>query len=405
MRSHQTPCTSCWALLLLALVLCACAAPQPAPAAATTAPTTAPTLASTPSLPPSATPQPSQTSTPYPTLTPDYPPQGYGPAGFPAGVNPLTGLEADSALLDRRPLLIKVENLPRNHRPQFGLNRADLVYEYYTEEGTTRFGALFYGQDSPQVAPVRSARWFDMNLVRMYKSVLVYGGAYQRLWDALVSSDFGTRLVVEGFGSCPALCRYDPNGDNLLSANTAEMRAYLQQRNIDNTRQNLEGMFFQAQTPAGGQPGGQLFARFSGAIYNRWDYDLESGTYLRFAETQDDLAGTNEVYAPLTDRIDGAQIAAHNVVVILALYYLPDPNASTEVVDVALSGSGPAYLFRDGQVFSVRWQREAADSVLSLVDDAGQPVAFKPGNTWFEVMGESSKVTSGEAWRFVHVFP
>lgn len=405
MRSIRNLRLCCWALLLLAMALSACAAP--APAAATTAPTAAvpPVFTHTPTPQPSATPKPSETTTPYPTLTPSYPPEGYGPAGFPAGINPLTGLEADETLLDRRPLLIKVENLPRNHRPQFGLNRADLVWEYYTEEGSTRFAALFYGQDSPQVAPIRSARWFDMNLVRMYKSVLVYGGAYQRLWDALVNSDFGTRLVVEGFGSCPALCRYDPNGDNLLSANTAEMRAYLQQRNIDNSRQNLEGMFFQAQTPEGGLPAGQVFARYSGAIYNRWDYDEESGRYLRFAETQDDLNGTNEVYAPLTDRIDGAQIAASNVVVILAQYFRPDPNASTEVVDVALSGSGQAYLFRDGQGFAVRWQRETAASVLSLVDSEGRPVAFKPGNTWFEVMGESSGVTPGSAWRFRHVFP
>jgi hypothetical protein len=311
----------------------------------------------------------------------------------------------DEALLARRPLLIKVENLPRNHRPQFGLNRADLVFEYYTEEGSTRFAALFYGQNASQVAPIRSARWFDMNLVRMYRSVLVFGGAYTRLWDSLVSADFGKRLVVEGAGSCPALCRYDPNGDNLLTANTAELAAYLQQRGIDNSPQNLDGMFFQAQLPAGGQPGGQIYTRFSGAIYNRWDYDPSSGKYLRFSETQDDVSRTNEVYAPLADRIDGAQISADNVVVILAQYFKPDPNASTEVLDVALSGSGPAVLFRGGQAFPVQWQRPQVDSVLSLVDAEGKAVAFQPGNTWFEVMGASTKMQPGEAWRFEHVFP
>ena len=46
------------------------------------------------------------------------------------------------------------ENLPRNHRPKYGLSAADLVYEYYTEAGTTRFIALFYGQDAETVGPI-----------------------------------------------------------------------------------------------------------------------------------------------------------------------------------------------------------------------------------------------------------
>ncbi len=392
--------------LMLCLALLAGCAPVPAtmaPVPATITPERSKVATST--ARPAATIAPSATPTPYPTLTPSYPPEGYGPGPVPAGINPLTGLEADPAQLARRPLLIKVENLPRNHRPQFGLNRADLVYEYYTEEGSTRFAALFYGQDSPQVAPIRSARWFDMNLVRMYKAVLVFGGAYERLWDALVRADFGKRLVVEGAGSCPALCRYDPNGDNLLSADTAAMSAYLQQRNIDNSPQDLRGMFFLAKAPDGGQPAAQLYARFSGAIYNRWDYDADAGIYLRFSETQDDINRTNEVYAPLTDRVDGAQVSAANVVVILAQYFHPDPNAGSEVVDVDLNGSGPAYLFRDGQVYAVQWQRAAADSTLALVSANGKPVAFKPGRTWFEVLGRSSRVAPGEAWRFEHVFP
>jgi len=406
MRKSMTARVIFAVFLCLALAACAPAQGNP-PAAALPTQSSAAVIVPTATTAASPTVSATQTVTPTPAATPDFPPEGYGPSAFPAGVNPLTGLKVDPASLARRPLLIKVENLPRNHRPQFGLNRADLVFEYYTEEGTTRFAALFYGQDSPQVAPIRSARWFDMHLVRMYKAVFVYGGAYTRLWDQLVSSDFGKRLVVEGLNSCPALCRYDPNGDNLLSASTGEMAAYLQQRGIDNSPQNanLDGMFFQQQIPPTGEPGVQLYARYSGAIYNRWDYDAQAGVYLRFADTQDDLSRTNEVYVPLTDRIDGAQISASNVVVILAPHIHPDPNASTEVVDINLTGSGPAYLFRDGHVFAVQWQRAEIESVLRLADVYGQPVALRPGRTWFEVMGQSSKVQPGDAWRFEHVYP
>ena len=58
-------------------------------------------------------------------------------------------------------------------------------------------------------------------------------------------------------------------------------------RRASNGRQNLNGMFFNLTAPAGGQPGTQVYVRYSGAIYNRWDYDPASGKYLRFSDTAD----------------------------------------------------------------------------------------------------------------------
>ncbi len=76
--------------------------------------------------------------------------------------NPLTGLPVnDPALLNRRPMVIKVANAPDAIRPQSGLTLADVVYEYYIEWGDTRFIAVMYGNDSTMVGPVRSGRYFD----------------------------------------------------------------------------------------------------------------------------------------------------------------------------------------------------------------------------------------------------
>src|ERR1035437_7075608 len=126
-------------LVFLSLAFSACGpAATVAPTATASSPETAPST-ETPTPPPS----------PSPTITPpfSYPSGGLGPANFPAGVDPLTGLKvANPALLQRRPMLIKVSNLPRSVRPQWGLSFADIVFEYYTEEGSTRFAAIFYGQ-------------------------------------------------------------------------------------------------------------------------------------------------------------------------------------------------------------------------------------------------------------------
>jgi hypothetical protein len=77
---------------------------------------------------------------------------------------------------------------------QWGISAADLVFEYYTEFGTTRFAAIFYGQNPQMVAPIRSARWMDMHLVRMYNSILVFGSAYDDLLKALFNASFANEF-------------------------------------------------------------------------------------------------------------------------------------------------------------------------------------------------------------------
>ena len=145
-------------------------------------------------LPATSTPFLSVTSTatmipPTPTITPSptlaYPAEGRGPTNFSADVNPLTGLQVkEPENLNRRPIVIKVENIPREHRPQWGLSLADLVYEYYTEFGATRFAAIFYGKDAERVGPIRSGRFFDVNLVQMYKACLFMEALIQRCKNA-----------------------------------------------------------------------------------------------------------------------------------------------------------------------------------------------------------------------------
>ncbi len=178
-------------LALLAFLVAACGtvipfSATPSPEATGTA---TPTLTITPSVTPTVTETPTPTITPTPTR--DYPSEGYGPSGFPENVNPLTGLKVDNpALLERRPMIVKVANLPRAYRPQWGLSLADHVIEYYIEEGTTRFAAVFLGQDSSMVGPIRSGRFFDNHLIMMYRANFAFGSADARVLNLLYNQSY-----------------------------------------------------------------------------------------------------------------------------------------------------------------------------------------------------------------------
>jgi hypothetical protein len=363
------------------------------------APTASPTPIETPTISAASTPAPTAAMTLGPT--PSFPPEGYGPSNFPSDVDPLTGLTvANPALLDRRPMVIKVSNLPRDVRPQWGLSLADIVFEYYTEVGETRFAAIFYGNDADMVGPIRSGRFIDSDIVRGYKAIFAFGYAYVAEMQQFLQSEFADRLVVEG--SSTPLKRYDPNGYNHLVVNTADLSAYATKKGIQNGRQNLDGMFFKLEAPGGGQPGVQFVVRYSGEIYNRWDYDPATGKYLRFSDTAEDYnAGQSEQYAQLTDRLTNQPIAFNNVVVLYATHELYSPG----IYDILFSGSGDGYTFRDGQVYQVKWQRNDTD-VVSLTNPDGTPFPFKPGTTWFEVVGINSTVQqTDQGWRFTHQMP
>ena len=198
------------------------------------------------------------------------------------------------------------------------------------------------------------------------------------------------------------MIRYDPNGFDYLMVGTSDLSAYATKQGMDNTRQNLDGMSFNSAPPSGGQAATQAVIRYSGAIYNRWDYDAASGKYLRFSDTADDVTlDQSEQFAQLTDRLTKQPIAFDNVVFLYVDHELYSPG----IYDILLSGTGDAFAFRDGQVYQVKWQRNDTD-VVSLHNPDGTPFAFKPGTTFFEVIGLTStfKVT-GQSWRFTHLMP
>ena len=403
------------AMLVLTLSLAACSKAEPTVSetqpptstltpvpSETPAPTLTPTVTATPTeVPPTATP------------TPSYPPAGYGPDNFPENVNPLTGLEvSDPQLLKRRPLGIKINTIPRDYnRPPWGLSLADIVYEYYHNDGYARFHAILYGNDASLVGPIRSGRFFDDPLIRMYKSFFVYGGADERIDFRFWSANYASRLVREGPTSpCPAtvdfpLCRHDPTGYDLLLVGTRELHEAIAKKKLDDAAQNLNGMFFQLEAPQAGSAGKQVTVRYSTDNFTRWEYDGQSGKYLRFQDNAQDV-GQGEEYAPLLDRLNEQQITADNVVVLFIphQFFTPPPG---DIIEIVLNASGPAIAFRDGQAYSATWNHPAADSVMYLTFADGSRYPFKPGNTWFEVVGQYSTTSQPAegSWRFEMLFP
>ncbi|MGA2111451.1 MAG: DUF3048 domain-containing protein [Anaerolineales bacterium] len=301
---------------------------------------------------------------------------------FPENVDPLSGLPVgDPSLLDRRPVALKVSNFPRSLRPQSGLLGADLVFEYYTEEGMSRFLAVYLGQDAAKVGPVRSARYMDSELVMMYQAVLGFVGADPTVWAHVVGT-LGSRAISESPSTCPALCRGGNGNVNSVFADTAAFTTLSKSQG----RRELGGMTFELEPPPGGDPGSQVQVRFSWGTRAEWRYDETLGAYQRWSES---LQGENIVMVPLADRNTGGQIQTDNVAILYAEYSRLSGNEKYDV-DFVYTKRGRLQLFRDGMVYEGFWVVASPTSPFQFVDASGAPLRLHPGNTWLEVVGEDS---------------
>ncbi len=431
-RQHNTAGRGNVLWILTAILVASCASPSPSsipdaiaqavPAVATLTPfQPQPPTAINPALKPMA-PQIEPTYTPYPTKfvnSENLPTPVLVAPTSDSGItdyasldtnNPLTGLPvSDPSLLNRRPMVIKVANAPDYIRPQSGLTLADVVYEYYIEWGDTRFIAVMYGNDSPMVGPVRSGRYFDEHVARMYNAFLMFKFADPREYSYLQNSTLNEFLVVPGNGPCPPYVFGPEKRDdyNNFFFNTAKWANCAARMGFDNSKQNLRGGFFADFVVETDLLAARIYSFFSKYSYNYWEYDPTIHKYFRYQEANDIVEKKSEAYAPLSDAQTGLPVTAENVVVLLVPYTFENQfDAHDEVYHIDLIDSGNAYVFRDGYATPAIWRRTDEDQPLLLTTLTGTPIYLRPGRTFYEVMGVTSTYTQDNAdWRFVFSTP
>jgi len=349
---------------------------------------------------PSATPTPEPTQAPTSEPTPTVP-LPVGPDTYPEGVDPLTGLKVDNpALLHRRPVIMKISNHQIDYQPQWGLSKADLIFEYYIGWGANRFAALYYGQDSDRIGPVRSIRRVDGHLGSLYQAVVgSTGGDGDGVLPYLYNYIPG-RYFVDKY-LCPGVC---DDGRNLVYSvfgDSAALSNYFTYQGYGLENPDLSGMAFSVIPPEGGEAGASAWVTFGAGEGADFVYDQASGKYLRFAMDET----TSNVYSPSIDQNTGEQLAFSNVIVINAYY--TEIKTTLHSIDLIGNTDGmPATGFRDGKAYQITWKTPDSGKPIRFFDGNGNPFFLKPGNSWIVLMGTTSWVDiEGGKWSFTFSIP
>jgi hypothetical protein len=279
----------------------------------------------------------------------------------------------DPAKLARRPVLVRMGN-DAGARPHAGVSQAEVVMEDIMEAyWITRLTAVYLAADPEAIGPLRSVRPVNIGTTRMFKGAIVYSGASNGM-NALLAQTTFPRINegTQNNGFYRSAKKSSPH--NLYSSMDA-VRAVLESRG-ENGPQELSGFVFSDAAPSGGSPALTIHIPYPKTSTVDYTYDADRQRYLRFVQGD-----------PYVDELNGAQIAASNVIVVYCEHLKTDiveDSLGSTSINIVTTGEGRVQIFRDGQVVEGTWRRPDDSYMFAFTDAAGNTIPLKPGQSWIQ---------------------
>jgi hypothetical protein len=283
--------------------------------------------------------------------------------------------------LTRPALAIKVENNPSVY-PLSGLEDAELVYEEEVEGGITRFMAIFHCTDTAKAGPVRSARIVDPAIMSPTTQILADAGGNAIVREVL---DKAHVVSIDETAAHDAMQRIPRTGiafEHTLYGNTKALRK-LGQKDYD--KPPPHDLFLFGELAGNAKKAHHIEMHFSDVTTVGYAWNGKA-----WVRSDQGSPFTDESGKPIT--VDNVIIEQHTVNYAKGLRDVAG-NQSVEIADV--TGSGPAWVFRDGKVIKGKWKRKTKSSRVMYVDKAGDQIPLHTGTTWVELLPNKKGVVKG----------
>ncbi|OLC21722.1 MAG: hypothetical protein AUH33_01140 [Chloroflexi bacterium 13_1_40CM_68_21] len=356
-----------------------------------TAPVATPSPSPEPSLEAVATATPVAAPVPTPEATPD-------PAAPCNDCWPLTGKPLKVGAVDKRPLVVKIDNVPAA-RPHYGITQADMVFEILVEGFVTRLAAVYQSQDAQTIGNIRSARLADRSLTPMVRGALVYSGTstYEK---PLIQNDAKDGKYIDlsaDYTSGYYRVNFRPGPYDMFTS-AAAMRQALAAKGGDRPQQ-VPSWGFLADPDHAPTIAGMSAATAATDITIPYREDSSRVQYKYDAKTRTYGRWQNSASKAVRD-VDGVNnqpVAASNVVIIYTeIWEVPQivDAAGSHAHDMRLTGSGQATIFRDGLRQEGTWSRASDNDLFTFKNSAGERILFDQGQTWVHVVPNEWEITS-----------
>ncbi len=284
----------------------------------------------------------------------------------------LTGLPDPTAVTKRRSALtIKIDNTPQAH-PQYGINKADVVYEEIVEGGITRLAAIFNSYLPTKVGPVRSVRRTDREIVFPIGGIFAFSGGAQY---AISSIETAPVKLIDESNAGAAMFRVSnrPPPHNLFANAVLLMKE-------GGKVHTPPALFTYApqSTAAVGAPVGSFTVNFESGFATSYQWDTKTHDWLRSIFGAPDVTAT------------GVRVAPTNVIVMSVNYV---NGVGVEGSYAQMVGHGPVEVFSDGRLQKGSWFRSKIRLRTAYRSASGKVIALRPGQTWVELLATGETVS------------
>jgi hypothetical protein len=304
---------------------------------------------------------------------------------------PLTGLTLEEGAQGTETfaapaVACKIDNVEAA-RPQFNLNKADIVFVEMVEFGLTRLVAVWQSQPVDQAGPVRSVRPMDADITAPLAGIFCFSGGQLPFVNAV--KDTGQYMASETTEQADDKGSFSRLSSRGAPHNVMVDVALLQSQHLDKKApQPMLPMVgfdqaaesYEAPSTDMGEETISFLVKYPQAE-SGWKAE---GSY--FVRSQD---GDQHIDAA-SDEI----IRATNVVVLQTKTdnSFKDPKYGP-IPRTVMIDSGMAWVFSNGKRVKGTWTKSSQSSPIQLFDEAGAPIKLAIGNTWIELMGNPAKIT------------
>ena len=276
--------------------------------------------------------------------------------------NVLTGLEGSNGKV----LAVKFDDTTYAH-PQEGVESADVVIVTQVEAGLTRLMGI-YSSNYPEVlGPVRSARISDVDILAQFGKVgFLYSGSQSKLRPVLAAANM-VNLSAER--NPPSIYFNDP----IRTAPYAMMvKPNLLLPKAEAVRNVSTVGWNHGKKSTFASPIVSATIRWPNAVYKA-TWSKSDKSFLLHHDNKPNMASSGVQL--------GSPMMVIQMVTIKPSEYGDKFGGVTPKTTV--TGTGKAYLLRNGTVTTVRWNRPTAQSPTSWTLEDGTEALFQRGQVWF----------------------
>lgn len=252
-------------------------------------------------------------------------------------------------------------------RPQYGLAKADVVYEFICETGITRFLAAFYSRDPIRVGPIRSIRYYYLHVARAYDLPLAHVGGNM---DALALREplaIKSICDITNAGSAFLIdpTRSRPHNTYITSESLLDVAASRGYASLA-LPELPEGDFVATQSAT------KVQITYSPGYKVSWVYQPTTQHYSRLINERTHVTAEQE------------EIIAQNIIIIEAPVRTVEVPVDGIQSEIEVIGAGKALFLRNGKLANGTWRKSKSEAHFEYQLEDGTRFTYAPGSVWIQ---------------------